>query len=294
MKWLTAYSPAGLLFVLAPLAACAPLSGEAADEVGSSESNLGSDPTIPQLPAPGGTGELTPWGGSDSSKWATEAIVANAASEAINDGWSRSDVKDVVVAVPMKLYSSGFFEFGDGQANARPELADWRGQTRPPVVASVITFKNAPTKLVVRFDRALPYNGTAFELRFNATTIAMTATRDAQGDAIVEVALPAGLSFDDLLSQQAALVHPAGWGDWFPIYFRTGVKKIAELRASQTKFSDGKTIVDREHVTSVGASDGKSARERLSGHSFGSGYNGAWGNVQPFQGLGQTVVEGVY
>lgn len=282
MKSFSAHSLAGLLVLLAPLAACAAPSADATDDVGATESNLGTDPTIPQLPAPGGAGDLTPWGGNDAGKWRPEAILANAASQAINEGWSRPDVKDVVVAVPMKLWSSGFYEFGDGQANARPDFQDWRGQSRPPVVASVIKFKNAPTKLVLRFDRALPYTGTAFELRFNATTLPLTGTRNAQGDAIVEIPLPAGLSFDDLLSQQAALVHPAGWGDWFPIYFRTGVKKISDLRASQTKFSDGKTIVDREHVTSVGASDGKSVLERLQSHSFGFGYNGAGGIVQPF------------
>src|SRR5205085_7668937 len=87
-----------------------------------SASGLGTDVTIPRLPEPGGTGDLTPWGGADSSKWRPEAIVANAASRAMNDGWSRADVKDVVVAIPLKLWSSGFSQFGDGQANAPPEL----------------------------------------------------------------------------------------------------------------------------------------------------------------------------
>jgi hypothetical protein len=300
---LTRWSVAALLAVLAPLAACAvPADEEAEGEVGATESNLGTDPTIPRLPAAGGTGDLTPWGGSDASKWRPEAILANAASAAMNDGWSRNDVKDVVVAVPLKLYSSGFFEYGDGQANARPEFEYWRGQTRPPVVASVIKFKNAPTKLVVRFDRALPYDGTAFELRYNATTLPMTATRDAQGDAVTEINLPSGLSFEDLLSQQAALVHPQGWADWFPIYFRTGVKRISDLRASQTTFTDGRTVVDRERVTSVGASDGKTTLQRIQSHWFGFGYNGASGIVQPFQPAtvhaiypfyGRNVVTGV-
>lgn len=255
---------------------------DAADDTGVSEGELGTEPSIPRLPELGGTGDLTPWGGPDPAKWRPEAILANAASKAMNDAWSRSDVKDVVVAVPIKLWSSGFFEFGDGQANARPDFVYWRGQTRPPVVASVIKFKNAATKLHVRFDRALPYGGTAFELRYNATTMPLTATRDAAGDAIVEIPLPSGLSFDDLLSQQAALVHPAGWADWFPIYFRTGVKKISDLRVSQTKFSDGRSIVDREQVTSMGASDGLSALERLQSHRFVFGYNGQWPFAQPF------------
>jgi len=92
--------------------------------------------------------------------------------------------------VPVKPWSSGFFQFGDGQANARVEFESWRGQSRPPVAATVIKLKNGASKLVVRFDRALPYGGTAFELRFNTTTLPLTATRDADGDAVVEIPLP--------------------------------------------------------------------------------------------------------
>ena len=301
MNPLTARSVAALLVVLGPLAACAAPSDDR-ERLASGEANLGADPSIPELPAPGGTGDLTPWGGADSVRWRPEAILANAASQAMNAGWSRSGVSDVLVAVPLRLWSSGFFEFGDGQANARPDFQDWRGQPRPPVVATVVKFTNAATKLVVRFDRALPYSGTAFELRFAATTLALTATRDPQGDAVVEIPLPPGLSYDDLLSQQAALVHPAGWDDWFPIYFRSGVKKISDLKIAQTRFSDGRPVVDRERATSVGASDGKSALERLQSHSFGFGYNGASGIVQPFMPasihatypfFGKNIVTGV-
>lgn len=266
------------------------------------DSDLESEVSIPLLPAPGGTGDRTPWGGPDTTKWRPEAILANAVSEAMNAGWSRTDVADVVVSVPLKLWSSGFFEFGDGQANARPEFEAWRGQPRPPVVASVIKLKTAPTRFAVRFDRALPYDGTAFELRYGSVTVALTATRDPQGDAVVEIDLPQGLSFDDLLSEQAALVHPAGWPDWFPLYFRTGVKKISDLRVSRTLFSDGRPIVDREHVTSVLATDDKSVLERLQSHAFEFGYNGAHGNVPPFMPasihatypfFGKNIVTGV-
>lgn len=274
-----------LLLTIVPCLALFACSAETATDEGSvdvSEGELGTNPSIPQLPAPGGTGVLAPWGGSDPANWRPEAIVANAASLATNEAWSRADVKDVVVAIPMRLWSSGFFEFGDGQANARPELEFWK-EKRPPVVGSVIKFKNGPTKLRVRFDRALPYAGTSFELRYDTTLLALTAVRDAQGDAVVEIDLPQGLSFDNLLSEQSALIHPMGWVDWFPLHFRMPVKKISDLRASQMKFSDGKSVIDREKVTSIGATDGKSTRERLSAHSFSAGYNGAWGsNVQPF------------
>jgi hypothetical protein len=252
----------------------------AADAASTDEADLGTDPTIPRLPDPG---SAAPWGGTDASKWRPEAILANAASKAMNEGWSKSDVKDVVVAIPVKLFSSGFFEFGDGQANAKAEFEAWRGTTRPPVVASVIQFKNAATRLVLRFDRALPYNGTAFEIRVRTNTLPLTATRDASGDAIVDVPLPDGLTWSDLLSPQAAVVHPVGWADWFPLYFRTGVKKISDLRVSRTTFSDGRAVIDRERVSSVGATDGRTALERLQGHSFSVGYNGGSGtSVNPY------------
>jgi hypothetical protein len=255
----------------------------ASSEVAADESDLGSDPSIPRLPEAGGTGALAPWGGQDASRWRPEAILANAASRAMNEGWSRADVKDVVVAIPVKLHSSGFFEFGDGQANAKPEFEAWRGTSRPPVVASVIQFKNAPARLVLRFDRGLPFAGSTFEMRVRTTTIALGATRDAAGDAVVDVPLPDGLSWSDLLSPQAALVRPKGWADWFPLYFRTGVKKISELRASRATFADGRSIVDRERVSSAGATDGRTVLDRLQRHSFGVGYNGASGaSVNPY------------
>jgi hypothetical protein len=278
MRPLLLLSSLPLLVVLG----CAAESDLAVDDTDTAEGELGTDPTIPRLPEPGGTGALAPWGGSDPAKWRSEAVVANAVSTAMNAAWSRSDVKDVVVAVPVKLWSSGFYEFGDGQANARAEFEFWRGQSRPPVVASLIKLKNAQTKIVIRFDRALPYGGTAFELRYNATTMPLTATRDASGDAVVEINLPSGLSFDDLLSQQSALVHPTGWADWFPLTFHMPVKKIADLRASQLRFSDGKTVIDRENVTSVGATDGKTTLQRLLGHQFAGSYNGRTGSTQPF------------
>ncbi len=270
-----------LLFALAlPLAACAAPTGD--DGSASSTSDLGTEPSIPALPAPGGTGDLAPWGGPDPSKWRPEAIIANAAGLAMNAAWSRSDVKDAVAAVSTKIWSSGYYEFGDGQANARLELEAWQGTPRPPVVATLIQFKSSPTKVVFRFDRALPYSGTAFEIHYGNTTAPLTATRDASGDAVVEWTLPSDLSWNDRLSGQSALVHPVGWGDWFPIFFRMPVKNISDLKASQVRFSDGRPLVDREHVTSVGAGDGKTTLARLQSHSFSAGYNGATGIVSPF------------
>src|SRR5205823_10041565 len=56
---------------------------------------------MPFLPAPGGTGALTPWGGTDATRWRPEAIMANAASQALNEAWSRTGTTDAIVAMPM-------------------------------------------------------------------------------------------------------------------------------------------------------------------------------------------------
>src|SRR3989442_13951675 len=39
----------------------------------------------PKLPTANGTGRLTPWGGPDPTRWRPEAIMANAASAALNE-----------------------------------------------------------------------------------------------------------------------------------------------------------------------------------------------------------------
>jgi hypothetical protein len=267
------------LFLFA-LAGCASAADDSTQ--GEAMSALGTEPTIPELPHPGGTGSLAPWGGADPSRWRPEAIVANAASAALNEGWSQSNVKDVVVAVPVKMLPSDFFEFGDGQANAAPSFEWWRDQSRPPLVATLIRAKQGDTKVRLKFDRALPYGGTAFELRYRTKTVPLTATRNGDGDAIIEWTVPSDLAWNDLLNAQSAIVHPVGWADWFPLQFRMPVKRARDLRAASLRFSDGRGILDREGVTSVGNSDGKTALDRLLSHSFAGSYNGRTGSVGPF------------
>src|SRR5207247_819532 len=92
---------------------------------------------LPLLPAPGGTGALTPWGGTDPTRWRPEAIMANAASQALNEAWSRTGVQDAIVAMPMHMLNSNFYEFGDGQANVAPSFEGWH-ESRPPVVATLL------------------------------------------------------------------------------------------------------------------------------------------------------------
>src|SRR5262249_54087166 len=92
------------------------------------------------------------------------------------------------------------------------------------------------------------------------------------------------VGFDSLLSNAAAILHPKGWNDWFPLWFRMPVRNISDLRASQVRFSDGRPIVDRESI-SVQGSPGATQTpfERLTGHRFAVPYNnGQIASVNPF------------
>jgi hypothetical protein len=275
-----------LLFL--PIACGAP----ASDDLGTTQDQLGEGTlTIPTLPSPSGNGALAPWGGSDSSKWRPEAVVANAVSSALNDAWKRPNVTDAIVALPTKMVSSNYYEFGDGQSNAAPSFP-WWSQLRPQVVATLVRTTSAAPTITFRFDRALPYQGSTFEIQYAKngqrplTSVTLNATRTSEGDAIADWTPTPDLGWDGNFSGATILVHPTGWNDWFPIWFRMPVKKIGELKASGVRYSDGRSIVDREGVSSQGgknANDGSSPFQRLMNHSFAYSYNNQGsGHVSPF------------
>ncbi len=237
---------------------------------------------MPTLPWAGGSGATSPWGGTDPTRWRPEAMMANAMSAALNSAWARADVKDAVVAVPVKMLNSGFREFGDGQANAAPSF-EWWHESRPPIVATLVKFNNAPTKVVFKLDHALPYNGNQLEVRWTSSDVpevaTLTLTANAAGDKTVEWTPPASLGWDNPpIYSTVALVHPQGWGDWFPIWFRFPVRPIADFKAtvpsSLARFSDGGDIADHEGV-SIQASgfQGQSPFDKLVAHDFGGRYN---------------------
>jgi hypothetical protein len=247
------------------------------------------------LPAPGGQGALSPWGGTDASLWRPEAIIANAASRALNDAWHGADaasVKDVVVAIPVKMLSSDDFEFGDGQSNAAPQFPSWI-ESRPQMVGTLVRATVAgedETRVVLRFDRALPFATPSFEIAWSEAgsrkRVTITGARDASGDAVATWTPPASLGVGDRFSERAVLVRPVAWNDWFPLWFRMPVKTTDDVRASHARFSDGRSIVDREQLSSrstVNAGDGKTPYERLANHEFSAGYNNrAPGLVAPY------------
>jgi hypothetical protein len=253
------------------LVACA---GEVTTDV--AVQNLDTRTRPPVLPSASGTGDLSPWGGTDSSRWRPEAILANATSDALNRAWALPGVRDVVVAVPVKMFASQFSEFGDGQLNAVPAFGSWNAP-RPQVVATMIDFTNAPRKVQLRFDRTLALTASSFVVAYyvggTRKTVELPITRGPEGDFEAEWLVPSEVGFD-LLGNAAGVVHPKDWNDWFPLWFRMPVRPIAQLNARNVSFADGRNIFDREGVSVQSqTSSMQTPFELLAAHSFAATYN---------------------
>lgn len=235
---------------------------------------------MPLLPAPGGQGALTPWGGTDATHWRPEAILANATSQALNEAWSRTDINDAIVAVPMHMLNSSFYEFGDGQANVAPSM-EWWHDSRPPVIATLLRLKAGGMKMLLRGDRALPNNDATWDARYTINgvtkTVSIPVTRNAAGDALGEWDVPAEVGWDSPTSTQVVIVHPHSWGDWFPIMFRFPVRSIASLKTEImpgfTQFADGGDVQDHEGISAQTHVGPGTPFERLSTHTFSPAYN---------------------
>jgi hypothetical protein len=254
--------------------------------VGDGKADSAATLSIPVLPTAAGANGVQPWGGWDPARWRPEAILANATSEALNSAWALPGVKDAIVAVPVRMQQSDFYEFGDGQANAAPSLESWSGR-RPPVVATLVHFSGASSIILIRFDRDHHLQGGALEVGYLVGSgalkrVPLTATQNADGDWVASWTVPAELGWDgspaSLLSNQTVLVHPAGWSDWFPLWFRMQVRPVADLRASvpanEAHFSDGGDIVDHEGVSLQShPSTTQTPFDRLTSHDFRGIYN---------------------
>jgi len=274
--------------VLASLAVLAIACGPATEgSLGASQSELGQDAhvIIPTLPSPSGTGALSPWGGSDASRWRPEAIIANAASSALNAAWKKEHVTDVIVAIPTRMLQSTYYEYGDGQSNAAPSFPYWH-ESRPQLIATLARTDDAAAHVTFRFDRALSFSGNTIDVSVDGKTVTVPFVRNADGDGIAEWVPPTSLGWLGNFSGSAIAVRPTGWNDWFPIWFRMPVKKVDEVRAANARFSDGRSIVDREGVSSqnaANAGDGSTPYQRLMNHDFTAPYNArGTGHVLPF------------
>ncbi|MEY3903601.1 MAG: hypothetical protein RL189_2907 [Pseudomonadota bacterium] len=190
-----------------------------------------------------------PWGGRLEAKWKAEAVFADALGDAMNIAWSEKDIADVLVAVPTKFSYGNFNPYGDGQVNTAMEFNSAWTHKRPQVVAALKHYSNnRPSRVVVRFDRALVQSQSEIELRFrNSPTVPsvdlrVKASKTSDGDLVAEFDAPgdwnmAGKGQEDRMihsaSSGSALVRPAGqFNDWFPLTFKHPVSTTERLTRS--------------------------------------------------------------
>lgn len=227
-----------------------------------------ANPT-PATPAAGASAEINErtapqpedWGGTNPSRWRPEAVIANAASRALNEAWRDAATRDVIVAIPTNMLGSDLYPYGDGQSNAAPSFNDWPTKERPPVVATLIDRGDRGAVIRVRLDRSLPTNATVAKLRSRDTsTIEVPLVVDTSGDRVGEVTA----SFD-LMRNPFALI-PDGWRAGFAISFVHPTKKVSDLPARITR------LLDREqmHPTTPATAP---TDARLRSHVFSERYN---------------------
>jgi hypothetical protein len=247
---------------------------------------------MPRLPEAGGQGVLQAWGGKNPSKWTAEAILANATSSALNEGWSRANVRDVRVAVPVKMVYSRPAEnwiarpYGDGQTNASLEFPGWK-EKEPPLVASLISFESGDPVVAFRLSGKLGGKFDKLEIQYFVEQpagsgkfvkrTAEVALQVQNGSRTGEWKVDPEKSWGDLGGSRAVFVRPNGWNDWFPIDFRHPVVNTAELASAAKGLTASKNrpLLDPEKIGVTNASSSSFARlmERSSKRSFGPGIN---------------------
>ena len=211
----------------------------------------------------------TPWGGSDSSGWRPEAVLANSASSQLNLS------PDAVVAVPVIISQSTFHPYGDGQSNAAIDFGSWH-EKRPPLVAVLTGLNSEELSATFTFDHALPVSKNSVEINYvtddgtrKAVVLTDTVTRNAGGD-LIAVWKPDSKIHWGLSTQTLGIwIRPTGWTDWFPVYFRHPVLSTSELeKKAGITLIDPEGISAQKHPTAAGT-----PFDRLMNHKFGPAYN---------------------
>lgn len=245
----------------------------AIDDSSSGDAELTSRIRPPVLPA---AGSDAPWGGTDAARWRPEAVLANAASAALNDAWRDPETRDAIVAVPVAMLGSNVFPYGDGQSNAAPSFNGWPAE-RPPVVATWIKTASA-VKVVVRLDRALPTTAAKVKIQLRgAASLDVPLEVEPTGDRIARFAPPADVAFEDPRSPAPFAVVPDGWRAGLAVSFLHPTKDAASLGVAR--------LLDREGVSSADEPDAApgTVDARLRTRSFASRYNNhAPGPVAPY------------
>jgi hypothetical protein len=211
-----------------------------------------------------------PWGGGDQKDWGNEAILANAVTTALNEGWKMSNVRDVLVSVPVKMMPGTVpnpadqpnqpranWPYGDGQTNAHVTFGEGWNEKYPELVTTLVQFQSGAPLIRFLFHSAQPQTTKTIEIQYfskNGTTTktisngVTVAHGDLQFDwkpSVDEVPL-----WGTLFENKVAVVHDVNSLVWFPVDFRNVMMSGDDLVAAvpETMRNYGAGLLDPEHV----------------------------------------------
>lgn len=258
---------------------------------------------LPVLP----TAQNNPWGGPTSERWKPEAIVANAVSHALNEGWKTPDVQEVLVSVPAKMVPTPERPYGDGQTNATlnfgeidgaqaKEKIKWSAR-EPQLVATLLKFKDGRRVVEFRFSEALGIK----ELKGTVTSFAdkrrdepLSLKKEGKGYRGVWN-VPKPVSFGGIEGPRVAWVQikmqtkSSPESVVFPIDFRIPILKDTELaKAAGNAKTTGLPPLDPIKAKTKAQGSGKVVQDFLKSTHFGP----EW--IRNNQGGDYFVVENIH
>lgn len=260
--------------------------------------SLANTNALNELPYENGQGNQLAWGGTNPLKWRAEAIMANAASKALNDAWSLPDLKDASVAIPTHFLDSGFHPYGDGQSNSGVDFNSFWGQPHPQLVATLLQFKTSLPKVLFRFDKTIQRTSgapqpTQMEIYYQKNgqnfRLKIPLNKDSAGDFVGEwTNISPELNWTDSFHNNAVIVRPQpSYNDWFPIFFRHPVRTAdALIKAAppgKTQFTGAMgslSLIDSNghyqdplQISKLSTQSGKNPFDTLINFNFPKGYN---------------------
>ena len=204
-----------------------------------------------------------PWGGSNPEAWKNEAVLTNAVSRALNEGWAKPGIEDVMVSVPLTMVSTGSEArvYGDGQTNATMHFSpSWPHKT-PQLVASLLVFKGK-RQLQLRFSSKLDIKTPEVTIvSYPAGTTQKDNVKldreEGSNDLKATWDVPSALTFGNVENAYVLWVTIKDWNHSFPLDFRFPIYKIDTLaKAAGSAKTAGKSPLDplgiRERVKKNG------------------------------------------
>lgn len=192
------------------------------------------------------------WAGQDPTTWKPEAVYANSISDLMNSMWSQPNVRDVLVAVPVKFWDRGdnFCPYGDGQMNARLHFDEaWRNKTLP-MRAALVHFTGGQSNVYISFSPDLKLSASSLDVYYavmNSTpkSFKIPAQTNSAGElTALWQDIPSELGWnqsglsDDIRAQNSGnittiLVRPStGFNDWLPLSFAHPWALASQMEAS--------------------------------------------------------------